>query len=367
MDFNDEPKRPEPAGYRPPEEAAEADEGIHWIGDPYAPPRELNEELIGAEAPGWRPSGPRIWVTLLVAVLIIPAAIVVSLFALLIALPIYFGPGFAIENPNEMTRQIAEFSATRVGLLILIVPGQMVFLGAALLGGWFSRQRLADRLGLERGRMPVWTWPVFALATPLIGFVVAIVLSNLDGQSSKQLEMLNEVFRAHAGEFLIGLIVLISILPGVAEELLFRGYLQRRMIAWSEHWAQDRTGGGDERRALSVLASLVAIGICSLLFAVAHLDPIHAIAVAPLGFWLGIVAWRCGSIWPAIFGHMANNLIAVIGIRLSDPTSEPGVISRWELYLVAASLLAFTVSVVLLIIGGAKRDEAESVVPESTS
>jgi hypothetical protein len=42
----------------------------------------------------------------------------------------------------------------------------------------------------------------------------------------------------------------------------------------------------------------------------------HSIAaVVPLGVWLGLIAYRCDSSWPAVIGHVADDAFALIMMR----------------------------------------------------
>lgn len=82
-------------------------------------------------------------------------------------------------------------------------------------------------------------------------------------------------------------ILLIGLLPGIAEEILFRGYLQRRFI--------DRWGPAQ------------GIAVTSIIFGLFHVTP-HGIALATIiGVWLGMLAYQIGSILPGIFCHAAIN------------------------------------------------------------
>jgi membrane protease YdiL (CAAX protease family) len=49
--------------------------------------------------------------------------------------------------------------------------------------------------------------------------------------------------------------------------------------------------------------------VTALLFAVAHLNVIQAVFALPLGIWLGIMAWRTGSIWPGVLCHAVVNAV----------------------------------------------------------
>jgi membrane protease YdiL (CAAX protease family) len=86
-------------------------------------------------------------------------------------------------------------------------------------------------------------------------------------------------------------IAVAGLLAPVCEEAAFRGYLQRTLL-----------------RAASPVAAIAA---ASLLFAVRHLDPVRFPPLALLGALFGWLAWRGGSLWPAIAAHAANNAAAI--------------------------------------------------------
>jgi membrane protease YdiL (CAAX protease family) len=85
-----------------------------------------------------------------------------------------------------------------------------------------------------------------------------------------------------------------ALLPGIAEELLFRGLLQRAA----------------PRGLRAVLVSGVA-------FAVFHADPIHMAGVLPLGLYLAWVAERSSTL-VTIVAHVANNTFALVASRLAS-------------------------------------------------
>jgi membrane protease YdiL (CAAX protease family) len=97
---------------------------------------------------------------------------------------------------------------------------------------------------------------------------------------------------------LIGLVVA----PGIAEELLCRGLLQR----------------GLQRR----LGAPAAIGISSLAFGALHLEPIHAVFAAVLGLYLGVAAYWADSTRASIGCHLVNNL-ASVGLMVMFGHAQP--------------------------------------------
>lgn len=82
-----------------------------------------------------------------------------------------------------------------------------------------------------------------------------------------------------------------ALLPGVAEELTFRGLLQ---TAAGPGW--------------------LGITISALAFAVFHIDPHHVAGVLPLGFFLAWVGARCGT-GVTIFAHVVNNAVAIAAVH----------------------------------------------------
>ncbi len=83
------------------------------------------------------------------------------------------------------------------------------------------------------------------------------------------------------------LVAVIGLVPPIGEELFFRGYMQRRLLARWSPW--------------------VALPVVAVLFAISHGAPGWAVAVLPLGLWIGIMAWRTGSLWPGMITHAFVN------------------------------------------------------------
>lgn len=95
----------------------------------------------------------------------------------------------------------------------------------------------------------------------------------------------------------------VSIAAPLGEELFFRGFMQRGVEVHR---------GGPR-----------AIVVTAFVFSAFHLDPVGLTARFELGVLFGLLAWRAGSIWPAIAAHAANNLIsAVIFLAAGDEARE---------------------------------------------
>lgn len=85
-----------------------------------------------------------------------------------------------------------------------------------------------------------------------------------------------------------------ALLPGVAEELFFRGFVQHAFV----------------RTRVAVMASAAS-------FALFHLDPHHIVGVLPLGLFLAWTASRFGTL-VTIFAHTFNNTLALLAIQVSE-------------------------------------------------
>lgn len=81
-----------------------------------------------------------------------------------------------------------------------------------------------------------------------------------------------------------------TVIAPLCEEVAFRGHLASAYH--SRH-----------RPAFAVAATAVV-------FALLHLDPLRAPSLLALGALYGWLAWRTGSIWPAVIAHAVNNGIA---------------------------------------------------------
>jgi membrane protease YdiL (CAAX protease family) len=258
-----------------------------------------------------------------------PLAGFLSTVAMLAALRIEHGD---VPRTSEALRPLLEqFAASKLGIFLMIAPGQSVFLVVALAAALASPVGWRERLRLTWGRFPTWrwSWPALALGTPMVGFISSIIVAQLIDAKSENLVMLQKVFRDQHGPFVLVLYLIVGILPGVAEELLFRGYVQSRLLLRLPAWA--------------------AIGITAAMFAVAHFDPVHVVSVFPLGVWLGILAWRTGSIWPAVLAHAVNNSVAILMTRWGeiDMNSPADLMQRGMMFMICGYMLLIAIMLLL--------------------
>ena len=124
-----------------------------------------------------------------------------------------------------------------------------------------------------------------------------------------------------------------ALLPGIAEELLFRGVLQGAM-----------------RRGVT------AVCVAGAAFALFHVDPVHVAGVLPLGLFLSWVAYRSSTL-VTIFAHVANNSLAVFSIHAAVLDVGYGTGHALPVSWLIASLLVFAVAA-LVIVNGTRPPDA---------
>ncbi|OYP34962.1 type II CAAX endopeptidase family protein [Rhodopirellula sp. MGV] len=240
-----------------------------------------------------------------------------SFVAILVAIMIVHGE----FNPRLMgdPEAMKVVSQSRVGFLVLVLAPQAALVSLALFLPLISPDGYRRRMSMVRGHWPLWAWGAAAATTPLIGWISSIVVGSLMGES-ENLKMMTDVFRGHGESgFLVPLALMIGATPALCEELVFRGYIQTRLN--------------------SLVGPGIGIAIASILFAAFHMDLVHVIAVLPLGIYLGVIAWRSGSIFPAMLAHFVNNSVSVFAVVLAPQQEDQ---------LPSGQMIAFMLSVMLL-------------------
>jgi membrane protease YdiL (CAAX protease family) len=208
----------------------------------------------------------------------------------------------------------------RAGNVALAVVGLQLFLAcAALAGAVLSPAPLCARLGLTRSQL---SWSRLLL---LVGGTIALS-HGLDGvldwtglHERSALAEFEAVFEGVRGRMLVVALLAIGVAPGIAEELLFRGLLQRGL--------EPRLGPG---RAIVLSAAL---------FGALHLEPIHAIVAGLLGLYLGAAAHLAASIRASIACHVANNLFGVATVAWLPGSASRGTGSTLVAFAIAALCL----------------------------
>lgn len=182
-----------------------------------------------------------------------------------------------------------------------------------------AAQPVFESLGLTPARLPV-------LVAAAVGTVMLGPLGD------RLMSLLSEIFP----NFTLGVVPALhelaqalplhwlwptfALFPGVAEELLFRGVLQR-----------------------SVASRRAGILIAGCAFALFHVDPVHVVGVLPLGLFLSWAAARsCTTV--SVFAHVLNNSVAIFSIHQADLDVGFGTENELPIEWLLLSLLIFALA-----------------------
>jgi len=214
----------------------------------------------------------------------------------------------------------SEGSASAVSELAVTSLGLEIFLAlAALAGGLLSRRPLAVRLGLGPARIPAACLALLVLGTLGVshGLDGLLELSGLHERSA--LAEFDAALAGAGGKAFWLALLGIGLAPGVGEELLCRGLVQKGIEP--------------------ALGPARAVVVAALVFGALHGDPIHGASAAILGLYLGTVVVLAGSVRAAILCHMVNNLVAVTTAARFPEAHIPGLASALTGFAVAAGCL----------------------------
>lgn len=238
------------------------------------------------ELPTWtRPTAKQSWIVL---GLMFGMFLVMQVVAAVVMIAMSFA---STGDPLKMLQgSTLPLSVIALGVMATSVSLLAPTIGATL--AW----RLRPRETFALHRAPGWVYPCAILGMfayqILVGAMLAAVtaavkrmIPHLD--MTAMMTQLAKSVQTESPVRWLGLFALIAALPGTYEELVFRGFLQR----------------GFESRYHPALAILLS----SLFFGVIHGDPFQGLGAMCLGFYLGFLVYRTGSIYPSIAAHLLQN------------------------------------------------------------
>lgn len=197
----------------------------------------------------------------------------------------------ALLRGAARTAQIATTSAERLGYEMGGVA--VALAGFALAGALLLPGSARERLGWRPGRLSAAHVALLVLGTFALSHALNGLLVQLDLVRQSALSGIAGQLAGTRGLALAVALVGMAAGPGLGEELLCRGLLQRSIVPR--------------------LGAPLGIAVAALVFGALHMEPIHAGAAAVLGLYLGTLAHRADSTRPAILAHMLNNTLAVLG------------------------------------------------------
>ena len=221
----------------------------------------------------------------------------------------------------------------RGGVAALILVSQVgFFLVPSLLWCRLFRVRLVDTLQLRRPSARGWLATVLLAAGGWsVGAVVWEQLLRFPGARAYS-DWLGELLGKQGRLGLGTALVLVALLPAVAEEVTFRGVVLAGLRRSGSRW--------------------IAVVGSALVFGLFHINPYHVVAAFVVGLLLGWVALESGSILPGILIHLVNNGAQVLLDRV------PGLAERLHSPVLVALALAST-AVGALLVRGSRRPMPE--------
>lgn len=300
-------------------------------------PPTAPEPLAQTNAAG----SPRIWPTLVVVFCVVPVFLITSTGVTLLLLIVASNADTAVlVDPVRVQALLNEIAVSISGVVFLFLPHLLIIGGAAVIPAILSSVPARQRLGLVRGKLPLWTWPILMLSVPFTGMIMYLIFPALGEEPGDSMRFVVTMVQGASGVGFAVVLIIVAFQAGIFEELLFRGYVQTRLMrVWPAVWA---------------------IALPSAIFAIMHMDWRHILVLIPMAAWFGIVAWRVGSVWPTIIGHCFNNAYSVIAIRMTDPADIYTV--HWDGPAMTRFIIfgaAFVISVIILVRGSASPDEVQ--------
>ena len=215
---------------------------------------------------------------------------------LIAALAASAGASTCALAPEAAANRAEEYAIHGLGFELFL--GLLAFAGASL-----SARRTSDRLGLGASRSSVGRLALLVLGTVALSHALDAVIDLLGLGERGALVELETALSGIRGRTLVLALLGIGLAPGIAEELLCRGLVQRGLAP--------------------SLGAPAAVVLAAVFFGALHVDPVHGGFAALLGLYLGTLCHVAGSVRAAIACHMANNLCAVLMAALAPQLAVP--------------------------------------------
>ena len=241
---------------------------------------------------------PRVWPAFVAFVLLLILELVVTLGV--VAVLTYWKHGTTLR-----LHDFYAMAQSAPGLLTGFVGTMAVAAGLALCGAWLSPEFWRDRLRLRKVSLRLPILLAGTLGVLSVGMVLSALMELHVLPRSNSLDVLEHMFQGLSAPSAVLAVLLLGLLPGLVEELLFRGYIQTRLVArWGAAWGVFWT---------------------AVLFGISHLDLMQGVFAVGVGCILGFITVRTGSIVPAMICHAVNNtLSALLAVTADDVTSRIG-------------------------------------------
>lgn len=237
-----------------------------------------------------------------------------------------------------------DFSKTIAYACIITSSNEIAFLLTPLAYGKIKGYDTIRGMGFE-GRFSLWaTLLVIPLSVALIcmgqplaeGFVRLVALIGYDTSAA------TSIMPSTPGE-LAATLILVALLPAIAEEYVFRGCVAR---------------------AFARKGYVFAVFMSALLFAIMHGSPLQLVHQFLIGVVCAVLFFATRSLWPPIILHFLNNAIALVLGYVQNRGSAFAVTEAWQYVVMCVVGVAATIGLLIAVIYLCKA-RAAKVDPES--
>ncbi|MEP7268667.1 MAG: type II CAAX endopeptidase family protein [Saprospiraceae bacterium] len=213
--------------------------------------------------------------------------------------------------------------------LIIMVNHLTMFMIPAIAWGiiWYKKEWLK---GLSLKKIPKWLYLIVGLVFLLAAYPIVSKsyeinrlwdlpewMSTAEDQTAELLKKL--LTMDNPGSLILNLLV-IAIIPGIGEELIFRGIIQKEF----------------ERHLKN---PYVAVILGAIVFSALHFQFAGFLPRMFLGIILGLLFYWTGSLWVSMFVHAFNNgmqvVLAYFYPAMIDQDLESSVSSTWYMVLIS--------------------------------
>ena len=237
-----------------------------------------------------------------------------------------------------------DFSKTIAYACIITSSNEIAFLLTPLAYGKIKGYDTIRGMGFE-GRFSLWaTLLVIPLSVALIcmgqplaeGFVRLVALIGYDTSAA------TSIMPSTPGE-LAATLILVALLPAIAEEYVFRGCVAR---------------------AFARKGYVFAVFMSALLFAIMHGSPLQLVHQFLIGVVCAVLFFATRSLWPPMILHFLNNAIALVLGYVQNRGAAFAVTEAWQYVVMCVVGVAATIGLLIAVIYLCKA-RAAKVDPES--
>lgn len=194
---------------------------------------------------------------------------------------------------------------TPLGLVTGAVAVQLALLAIARLRATLMPELRAELLTGMATRPSRWvTATVLVLGLAPLANFTGLLVAKATGADLDAMEIVGGLVRQATPFEFVAMALVLTLLPALVEESIFRGLVQR---------------------SLDQLPPIVAISLSALAFGVFHLDLAQGVATCILGLGFGFVAHTTGSLLGSMVAHAVYNLLVLSSQRFmqaADPLEQ---------------------------------------------